>query len=255
MFGKLACRLRFLLNRGRSERDMNSEIQFHIEMETREHMEEGLSEHEARRRALSDFGSIPSCQETAREAWGLRMWSDLRRDFLYAFCMIRLKPGFSLMTILTMAVGVGAATAVFAVFDRAILRPLPFGEPDRLVHISETRPDREFAEMEASYPNFQDWQQRSHSFNDLAGFNGTNFTVTGFGLPFRIPAARVTSNFLSVLRIRPQLGRDFMKEEEPDDSTHVVIITDGLRHRLFAARVDVLGQTLRLSGVPHTIVG
>src|SRR5262249_18038514 len=255
MFGKLARQLRFLLNRSRSEQDMNTEIQFHIDMETREHMDEGFSEPEARRRALSHFGSIPSCQETVREAWGLRMWSDLRRDFLYAFRMIRRKPGFSLMTILTMAIGVGAVIAVFAVFDRAILRPLPFGEPDRLVHISETRPDREFAEMEASYPNFQDWQQRSHSFNDLAGFNGTNFTVTGFGLPFRISAGRVSGNFLSVRRIRPQLGRDFMKEEEPDEAAHVAIITDGLRHRLFGVRVDVLGQTLRLGGVPHTIVG
>src|SRR5215468_415403 len=242
MFGKLARQLRFLLKRGSSERDMNSEIQFHIDMETREHMDEGLSRHEARQRALSDFGSIPLCQETVREAWGLRMWSDLWRDFQYALRMIRRKPGFALMTILTLAIGVGAATAVFAVFDRAILRPLPFGEPDRLVHISEARPDREFAEMEASYPNFQDWQQRSQSFSDLAGFNGTNFTVTGFGLPFRVSAARVTSNFLAVLLIRPQLGRDFMKEEEPADSANVVIITDGLRHRLFGARVDVLGQ-------------
>src|SRR5215470_15864199 len=255
MLGKLVRQLRFLLKRGRSENDLEREIRFHIEEETRTLLDEGVTETEARRRARADFGSIPSCQETVRETWGLRIWSDLRRDFQYALRMIRRKPGFALMTILTMAIGVGATTAVFAVFDRAILRPLPFGEPDRLVHISETRPDKEFAEMEASYPNFQDWQQRSHSFNDLAGFNGTNFTVTGFGLPFRISAARVTSNFLSVLRIRPQLGRNFMKEEEPADSAHVVIITDGFRHRLFGARPDVLGQTLRLGGVPHTIVG
>src|SRR5215471_4461441 len=255
MFGKLVRQLRFLLKRGRSEADLEREIRFHIEVETRKHVEEGITETEARRRALSDFGSIPSCQETVRETWGLRIWSDLRRDFQYAFRMIRRKPGFALMTILTMAIGIGATTAVFAVFDRAILRPLPFAEPDRLVHISEMRPDKEFAEMEASYPNFQDWQQRSHSFDDLAGLNGTNFTVTGFGLPFRISAVRVTSNFLSVLRIRPQLGRDFMKEEEPAEAAHVVIITDGFWHRLFGARPDVLGQTLRLGGVPHTIVG
>src|SRR5215831_956482 len=111
MFVRLARQLRFLLKRGRSERDMNREIQFHIDMETREHMDDGLSRHEARRRALSDFGSIPSCQETVREAWGLRMWSDLWRDFLYAFRMIRRKPGFALMTILTTAIGVGGGGA------------------------------------------------------------------------------------------------------------------------------------------------
>src|SRR5262245_38360977 len=209
MFGKLARQLRFLLKRGRSERDMNREVQFHIDMETHEHMDEGLSEHEARRRALSDFGSIPSCQETVREAWGLRIWSDLRRDFQYAFRMIHRNPGFALMTILTMAIGVGATTAVFAVFDRAILRPLPFGDPERLVYISETRPGGEFSEIPASYPNFEDWKQSNHSFEDITGLNGTNFTVTGLGLPFRISAIGVTTNFLSVLKVRPQFGRDF----------------------------------------------
>src|SRR4029079_2763729 len=114
-------------------------IQFHLEAETQTHIAEGMTETEARRRALGDFGSIPSCQETVREIWGLRIWSDLRRDFQYAFRMIRRKPGFALMTTVTLAIGVGATAAVFAVFDRAILRPLPFGDPERLVYISETR--------------------------------------------------------------------------------------------------------------------
>jgi len=255
MFGKLVRQLRFLFKRGRSETDLEREIRFHIEVETRKHVDEGMPETEARRQALADFGSIPSCQEGAREAWGLRIWSDLRRDFQYAFRTIHRKPGFALVAILTMAIGVGATTAVFAVFDRAILRPLPFGDPEGLVYIGETRTAGEFGEMAASYPNFEDWKQSNHSFEDIAGFNGTNFTVTGLGVPFRISAVRVTSNFLSVLRVRPQLGRDFLKEEEPPDNSGVVIVTDEFWHRLLGARPDVLGQTLRLGGVPHTIVG
>src|SRR5262249_56449471 len=156
MFGKLVRQLTFLLKRGRSETDLEREIRFHIEVETRKHVDEGMSETEARRQALADFGSIPSSQEAVREAWGLRIWSDLRRDFQYAFRMIHRKPGFALMTILTMAVGVGATAAVFAVFDRAILRPFPFSDSERLVYISETRPGKEFAEIPASYPNFVD---------------------------------------------------------------------------------------------------
>src|SRR5215831_18693495 len=255
MFGKLVRQLRFLFKRGRSETDLAREIRFHIEVETRKHVDEGMPETEARRQALADFGSIPSSQEAVREAWGLRIWSDLRRDFQYAFRTIHRKPGFALMAILTMAIGVGATTAVFAVFDRAILRPLPFGDPQRLVYIGETRTAGEFVKMTASYPNFEDWKQSNHSFEDIAGLNGTNFTVTGLGVPFRISAVRATSNFLSVLRIRPQLGRDFLKEEEPLDNSRVVIITDGFWHRLLGARRDVLGQTLRLGAVPHTIVG
>ena len=255
MFGKLVRQLTFLLKRGRSEADLEREIRFHIEVETRKHVDEGMPETEARRQALADFGSIPSSQEAVREAWGLRIWSDLRRDFQYAFRTIRRKPDFALMAILTMAIGVGATTAVFAVFDRAILRPLPFGDPERLVYIGETRSVGDFGEMAASYPNFEDWKQSNHSFENIAGFNGTNFTVTGLGVPFRISAVRVTTNFLSVLRVRPQRGRDFLKEEEPLDNSRVVIITNGFWHRLLGARRDVLGQTLRLGGVPHTIVG
>src|SRR5262249_5734089 len=124
-----------------------------------------------------------------------------------------------------------------------------------LVYISETRPGKEFGQMAASYPNFEDWKQSNHSFEDIAGFNGTNFTVTGLGLPFRISAVRVTTNFLSVLKVRPQLGRDFQKEEEPLENSRVVIITDGFWHRFFGVRSDVVGETIRLGGVPHTIVG
>src|SRR5215510_10102476 len=255
MFGKLLRQLRFVLKRGRSETDLEREIRFHIEQEAREHLDDGMPETEARRRALADFGSIPSCQETVREVWGLRIWSDLRRDFQYALRMIQRKRGFALMTILTMAVGVGATAAVFAVFDRAILRPFPFGDSERLVYISETRPGKEFGQMAASYPNFQDWKQSNHSFEDIAGFNGTNFTVTGLGLPFRISAVRVTTNFLSVLKVRPQLGRDFQNEEEPLENSRVVIISDGFWHRFFGVRSDVVGETIRLGGVPHTIVG
>src|SRR5262247_3644216 len=242
MLGKLVRQLRFLLKRGRSEKDLEREIRFHIEVETRKHVEEGITETEARRRALADFGSIPSCQETVREVWGLRLWSDLRRDFQYAFRMIHRNPGFALMTILTMAVGVGATAAVFAVFDRAILRPFPFGDSHRLAYISETRPGGEFSEIPASYPNFIDWKQSNHTFEDIAGFNGTNFTVTGLGLPFRISAVRVTTNFLSVLKVRPRLGRDFLKEEEPLENSRVVIISDGFWRRFFGARADVVGQ-------------
>src|SRR5262245_10545148 len=116
MLGKIVRQLRFLLKRSHSETDLEREIRFHIEGERRTHIDEGMSETEARRIALADFGSIPLCQETVRDAWGLRIWSDLRRDFQYSFRMIRRKPGFALMTILTMAIGVGAMSAVFAVF-------------------------------------------------------------------------------------------------------------------------------------------
>jgi len=109
--------------------------------------------------------------------------------------------------------------------------------------------------MEASYPNFVDWKKRNHTFEDLAGYNGTNCTLTGFGAPVRISAVRVTTNMLSILGVQPQLGRDFSAGEEALDKSRVAIVTPGFWQRQFGGRTDAIGQTLRLGGVPHTIVG
>ena len=144
---------------------------------------------------------------------------------------------------------------MFSVFDRAILRPLPYANPEQLVHLWETRSNEEFAQMEASYPNFQDWIARNHSFAGLAGYNGTNFTLTGFGVPVRISAERVTTNMLSVLGVRPQLGSDFLASEETLDKSQVALVTHGFWQTQLGGRADVLGQSLRLNGMPYTIVG
>jgi putative ABC transport system permease protein len=255
MIGKVLRQLRFMLGRNRSERDLHKEIQFHIDMETREHIDQGMSEDEARRTALVDFGSVPSCQETVRETWGLCLWSDLFRDFRYALRMIRRKPGFAILAVLTLTIGVGAVTAVFSVFDRVILQPLPFPKQERLVHLWETRSNQEFAQMEASYPDFLDWKAAVHVFEGIAGYNRTNFTLTGSGVPVRVPAVRVTSNMLSVLGVQPQLGRDFTAEEEAIDRSHVALISSGFWHRQFAASRNVLSQVLQLGGVTYQIVG
>jgi len=255
MIGKILRQLRYMFKRRRSERDLEREIQFHIDMETQDRMDVGMSEQEARRTALADFGSMPQCHETVREAWGMRLWTDLRRDFQYAFRMIRRKPGFAVLTVLTLAVGIGANTAVFSVFDRTVLRPLPYSEPERLVHLWEIRTNQEFGQMEASYPDFVDWKKRNHTFEDFAGYDGTNFTLTGFGAPVRISAVRVTTNMLSILGVQPQLGRDFSADEEALDKSRVAIVTYAFWQRHFGGRADAIGQTLRLGGVPHTIVG
>jgi putative ABC transport system permease protein len=253
MLTKLRNQLRFILRRNKSESDLDREIRFHIEMEAQE-MDNSASTDDPRRTALANFGSVAACKEAVRETWGLRLWSDLWRDFQYTFRMIRRKPGFAIIVILTLSLGIGANTAVFSVFDRAVLRPLPYANPEQLVHLWETRSNEEFAQMEASYPNFQDWIVRNHSFTGLAGYNGTNFTLTGFGVPVRISAERVTTNMLSVLGVRPQLGRDFLPSEETLGS-HVAIVTHGFWQTQLAGRSDVLGQSLRLNGMPYTIVG
>src|SRR5207237_479572 len=131
-------------------------------------------------------------------------------------------------------------------FDRAILRPLPYRDPERLVHVWETRANQEFGQMEASYPDFQDWKKRTRALDDLAGYNGTNFTLTGFGVPVRLSAVRVTTNMLSLLGVQPQLGRDFLSGEEELANSSVAVITYAFWQRRFGGHPDVIGQTLRL---------
>jgi putative ABC transport system permease protein len=255
MTRKLLGQLRYILRRKRSESALEREIRFHIDMESRANVEAGMSEAEARRTALLGFGSLPQCHEAVREAWGLAIWSDLRRDFQYAFRMIRRKPAFAVITVLTLAAGIGANTAVFSVFDRTVMRPLPYRGPQRLVQLWETRTDQEFAQREASYPDFQDWKQRNHSYEDLAGYNGTNFTLTGLGVPSRISAVRVTTNMLSFLGVQPQLGRDFQPHEEAIGHSQVAIVTHGFWQRQFGGSPDVIGRLLRLSGQAYTVIG
>jgi len=109
--------------------------------------------------------------------------------------------------------------------------------------------------MEASYPNFVDWKKRNHTFEDLAGYNGTNCTLTGFGAPVRISAVRVTTNMLSILGVQPQLGRDFSAGEEALDKSRVAIVTPGFWQRQFGGPLDVVGKQIRIEGHPFTIIG
>src|SRR5262245_46521884 len=124
--GNLLNRLLHRSNRTQPVRGLEHEIRFHIEMETRDRMETGLTEQEARRQALTAFGSVPQCQENVRETFSGYWWTELQRDFRYAFRTIRRRPGFAALTVFTLALGIGANTAVFSVFDRAVLRPLPY---------------------------------------------------------------------------------------------------------------------------------
>lgn len=187
-----------------------------------------------------------------------RMWQDVK----YAARTLVKSPGYTVVAVLTLALAIGANTAIFTVVDAALLRSLPYREPDRLVHLWETRTNRQFGQMEASYPNFVDWQQQNTVFESIAGYNGTNFTLVGQGTPERISATRVTANFFAVLGVEPQLGRAFRPEEEsgagPDGigaGGPAAIVTHGFWQRRLGASREALGTQVNLSGTSFTIVG
>ena len=178
-----------------------------------------------------------------------RFLSDLR----YAARGLARSPGFSAIAILTVALGIGAATTVFSVIDAALLRPVPMPEPDRLVMVYST--SRGGNRDSVSYLNYLDWAEESRAVQELAAFRGERFTLTGRGLPEPILGTRASANLLAVLGVEPLRGRMFRPEEDRRGQTGVALLGEAFWRRRFSADESVLGQTITLNGRGHTIVG
>ena len=177
-------------------------------------------------------------------------WQDLR----YGARMLWKKPGFTVVAFVTLALGVGANTAIFSVVNAVLLRPLPFADPDRLVVIRETKLPQ-FPEFSVSPGNFLDWQRQTTVFEQIAALSGVSYNLIGSGEPERLRGSRVTANLFSTLGVKPALGRDFKPEEDQEGRNNVVIISYGLWARRFGADPNIIGQALTLSGRSYTVIG
>src|ERR1700733_12190734 len=190
-------------------------------------------------------------EEHARE---LNM-QNLLQDVPYALRQLRRSPGFTAVAILTLALGIGANSAIFSVVDAVLLRPLPFHEPNRLVAVKPTEPGRT-DDIGVSYPAFLDWRSRNHVFEGLSAFRTDDFTLTGKGEPLHLTGGVVSANTFSLLGIAPIVGRDFRPEEDAPSSTGLpVILTQSLWQQRFHSDPNVVGQSLILSGQVFTIAG
>ncbi len=177
-------------------------------------------------------------------------WQDLR----YGARSLLKNPGFALTVIVTLALGIGANTAIFTVVNAALLRGLPYREPDRLVHLWEMTPQKEFPQREASYPDFLDWR-RNQSFEAMAAYSGGGVTLTGRGAPERIPSARASADFFKTLGVEPIVGRAFRQGEDSPGAANVVLLSYGCWQRRFGGDGAIVGQSLTLNGSPHTVIG
>jgi predicted permease len=176
-------------------------------------------------------------------------WQDVR----YGLRVLLKSPGFTAIAVLTLALGIGANTALFSVVNGVLLSPLPYPEPDRLVAVYANSPS--FDESSISYPNFLDWHKDNHSFSALGAFRPDDYNLTGAGEPERLHGHQISAEFFSALGISPILGRDILAEEDQAGGTPVVLIGDGLWKRKFGLSRDVLGKSITLNGKVYTIVG
>ncbi|MBZ5670067.1 MAG: ABC transporter permease [Acidobacteriia bacterium] len=179
--------------------------------------------------------------------------SALFQDLKYGLRMLAKNPGFTAVAIITLALGIGANTAIFSVVNGVLLNPLRYAEPERLVALYSRTPDSPWWSI--SYPNFLDWVRENRSFSALAGYRTDSFDLTGIGEPERLPAEMISASFFPLLGVRPAIGRTFLPEEDQIGAAPVVLISDGFWKRKFGAAPDAVGKTLTLNGTAYTIVG
>ena len=177
------------------------------------------------------------------------------KDLRYCLLMLRKRPVFTAIVMLTLALGIGANTAIFSVVNAVLLNPLPFPEPERLVRIFESNPGRSWPEFSASEPNYYDWVDQNDVFENLAAQQGAAFNLTGSGEPERIVGAFSSANLFPTLGVAPVLGRNFLPEEDRPGASRVVILSHQLWQRRFGSDQDLIGKTVQLNGESHTVVG
>ncbi|MGH9480613.1 MAG: ABC transporter permease, partial [Terriglobales bacterium] len=177
----------------------------------------------------------------------------LIRDLRYALRSLAQAPAVALIAIVTLGLGVGASTTIFSVVDAVLLRPLPYPQPNRLVAVREH--DRQFPEMSVSFPDYLDWVADNHSFTALAAFRGNGATLTHAGPPTVIGGQDATWQYFPVLGVAPERGRTFLPSEDKVGAPNVVVISDGLWRRRFAASPTILGSAIELDAKPYTVVG
>src|SRR6516162_2712400 len=179
----------------------------------------------------------------------------LLQDVRYGLRMLVKNPGFSLVAVLTLALGIGASTAIFSVVNTVLLRPLPYKEADRLVMVRSYNRSRGFNADLVSPLDFADWRSQNHAFERMAASTEAMYTLTGAGEPAPIIAYQFSADYFPVLGVTPLLGRTFLPEEEQPGKSHVAVLSYTLWRRQFGGDRSLLGKTITLDGAPYTVVG
>jgi putative ABC transport system permease protein len=254
MLSKLFHQLRASLRRGKIEREMDAEMHFHLEMETAENMRRGMSEEDARRTALRSFGGVERTKEEYRDLSRFRRLEEFWQDLRYGARMLLKTPGFTAAAALTLALGVGANTAVFSVIYATLLKPLPYPEAERIYKSELYIPERSLS-VPGRIQDYLEWRKADTAFSAVAALQQGGWNLTGNGEPESIGGARVSVNFFDFLGVPPALGRGFVPEEETPGADRVVVISDALWRRRYGADPNLVGRTIELNGQDHVVIG
>src|SRR5918999_1390446 len=246
--------------------DVDAELAAHLQLRAEELIAAGFAPGDAREEARRRFGDFEYTRQYCRDLDAQReqerrrmtFIDELRQDLSYAFRSLRAAPGFTLVALLTLAIGIGANTAIFSVVRGVLLRPLPFPESDRVVRLWQASRANDQPRERLGEPNFRDLRAASRTLQSAGAYwytGGSGIDLTGDGAPQRLEAAFVSDGFYETLRTPAVLGRTLRPEENVAGNDRVVVLSHGFWQRRFAGDREILGRALTLDGVPHTVVG
>ena len=248
-------RLQALFLKQELDAQMDAEMRSHIEMQTQENIDAGMKPEEARYAALHQFGWIESIKETCREQRGVNWIENFGQDIRYGGRILLKNPGYTVAAVLTLALGIGANTAMFSIINAVLLRPLPFSDPHRLVMVWQEFPKRGSARESFSLPNFIDLRRETKLFADAGSFSLSSHTLTGVDEPERLNSIRMSAGLIPTPGVRLALGRNFREEEDRPDADRVALLSDHLWRRRFGSNPGIIGRTMGINDEAVTIVG
>ena len=251
-------RLRTILQRSRMESEMDAELRFHMEAYAEDLMRGGVPRSGSVAAARLEFGGVERTKEECREARGVHFAETLLQDLRYGMRTMLRTPGFTVTAVLALALGIGANTAIFSVVNAVLLRPLPFDQPERLLQVWHTPPQKSFPGLPTftvSPANFLDWRKDNHSFVGMSAYGFGRYTLTGSGHPEAIRMVAATVGLFSILHAHPLVGRGFVDGEDEPGHEHEVVLSYGFWHSHFAGNPDIVGKNIQLNGQAFTVVG
>ena len=236
-------------------RELREEISSHIEIEAAENIGRGMDPLEARRAALVKFGNPQLVAEDSHAMWSLPTVASIVADIKFGWRLLWKSKTFATVAILTLALGIGATTAIFSVAYAVLIRPLPYPNPQQLVLLHQFDKRNDTGNWRTTALDYIDWRDRARSFQGVGAFTGTGLILTGGGDAEMVLGQRVSYNLFSVLGVAPVLGRDFRYEEEEFGHHRVVLLSHGLWKRRFGGDLDVIGRTISMNNEPYTVIG
>jgi predicted permease len=247
--------LKRILQRRTITADLSEEMRQHLDEKIETFIAAGMSREDAVHAARRAFGNATLIEQRSREVWMWPLVESLWADVKFALRQLRKSPGFTITAVLTLALGIGANSAIFSMVYAVLLRPLPFHNPSRLVAVNATEQGRR-DDVNVSYPTFLDWRSRNHLFEGLSVFRVDDFTLTGKGSPAHLTGAVVSANLLSLLGVHPALGRGFSSmEDTPTDTGLPIILSHNFWQDRFDSNSKIVGQSITIDGQPFSVIG